>query len=614
MSSGADYNAQLSSLTEEFGRKLEEQRTRVRAAVDQQRDRLQALETALNERFQNVRDALEQAQGDYQSREANLASKHAEMKREEERLVIKNTELAKQRGQLEALVSHLEESQQSATTQQMGLLEEVSRQLTELRQRELQITKQKHELTVAQREIDTAKRIYEERERAVSDLEEELVAKENALREQEANLSEQQRELVARLERTKRQRVSLAKDIRKQRRDLATERELHRSRDSETKASDGDVALARELMAAREQIHELKSSLQANRGADAAEIEKLEHELRTREMDLIRQSDLLLMREQELKSKRSQLALELRAKRKELLAELEQKQAEIERIAYESKSSLAMRMAEAQAQCMVAQDQAEKERLAREACEEKLRIATQELEHYQHRIRELESLEVPVENGDNADEVIHLQQRLDMALADLRAERARNQELLSKPPRPAPVPVAAPTNAMDWEARKRSLLAQLEADYSDSNSADKAAKISLQDVIRQTNEVVSAKDAEIARLQSLLEEAAFVPEYDTKGMQELLDHDAVIREEREKLQMLQDQLREQFRQAEIDLSVERAKLARERLELEERLRSLPQPQTPPAVSPKDAKADPLKKQASLGGRWLARLGLSETDE
>jgi chromosome segregation ATPase len=358
----------------------------------------------------------------------------------------------------------------------------------------------------------------------------------------------------------------------------------------------------------------LKSSLQANRGADAAEIEKLEHELRTREMDLIRQSDLLLMREQELKSKRSQLALELRAKRKELLAELEQKQAEIERIAYESKSSLAMRMAEAQAQCMVAQDQAEKERLAREACEEKLRIATQELEHYQHRIRELESLEVPVENGDNADEVIHLQQRLDMALADLRAERARNQELLSKPPRPAPVPVAAPTNAMDWEARKRSLLAQLEADYSDSNSADKAAKISLQDVIRQTNEVVSAKDAEIARLQSLLEEAAFVPEYDTKGMQELLDHDAVIREEREKLQMLQDQLREQFRQAEIDLSVERAKLARERLELEERLRSLPQPQTPPAVSPKDAKADPLKKQASLGGRWLARLGLSETDE
>ena len=52
----------------------------------------------------------------------------------------------------------------------------------------------------------------------------------------------------------------------------------------------------------------------------------------------------------------------------------------------------------------------------------------------------------------------------------------------------------------------------------------------------------------------------------------MFDQDEIIREERENLKQLQQQWEEKLRKAEIDLSVERAKIARERAELEEQLR------------------------------------------
>jgi chromosome segregation ATPase len=616
MSSESEQQPHIASLTEELGRKLQEQRSRVRAAVDQQRERLHSLEEELHERFSQVREAVEQAQHNFQTCETTLTLKTGEIKREEERLHHKQADLAKQRGQLEALVSQLEESQQTATTQQHNLLEELSQQLAEIRQRETQLSKQRNDLTNAQRDLDHAKRQFEDRSRAVIALEEELLAKEDAIRIQEAQLEEQQKDISVRWERTQRQRASLAKGIRRQRKDIQTERAAirHAAQTSLPHETD-EHSLAHELIAAREEIHQLHASLQNSRHSDSVENEKQLQELRRKEEELARQQDQMQTRELECKRKRTQLALEIRAKRKELLAELEQKQAEIERIAYESKSSLAMRMAEAQAQCMVAQDQAEKERTAREALEEKLRIANRELEHYQNRIQELETLELP--NGDEgqAAEVVHLQQRLEMALDDLREERARNQELLAQPKRATPVAVPVTTNAMDWEARKRSLLAQLESDYDENIPEQRATKLSLEDTIARTDEVVAAKDAEIARLQAMLQEHPTSPMPNTAAVEEILNHEEVIREEREKLQLLQDQLREQFRQAEIDLSVERAKIARERLEIEEKTRNLPQFLTNPSSgNSKESKTDPLKKQASLGGRWLARLGLSETDE
>ena len=87
---------------------------------------------------------------------------------------------------------------------------------------------------------------------------------------------------------------------------------------------------------------------------------------------------------------------------------------------------------------------------------------------------------------------------------------------------------------------------------------------------------------------------------------EMFDQDEIIREERENLKQLQAQWEEKLRKAEIDLSVERAKIARERAELEERLHG---------GSPEEASEDDEEDGSGKGGgRWLARLGLKDEEK
>ena len=78
---------------------------------------------------------------------------------------------------------------------------------------------------------------------------------------------------------------------------------------------------------------------------------------------------------------------------------------------------------------------------------------------------------------------------------------------------------------------------------------------------------------------------------------QVLDSDALIQQEREKLR-IQQQWEAKLRQAEIDLSMERAKLARERSELD---KQSAQPPLPAASGASD-------KQMR---RWREYLGLKE---
>jgi hypothetical protein len=89
-----------------------------------------------------------------------------------------------------------------------------------------------------------------------------------------------------------------------------------------------------------------------------------------------------------------------------------------------------------------------------------------------------------------------------------------------------------------------------------------------------------------------------------------LDSDEIIRQERENLQQLQARLREELKKAEVDCSLERAKVARERSELEEKLRQFAAEKASMGhVEPGVGGADKSKKGAGGGGKWLARLGL-----
>ncbi|HEV3024384.1 MAG TPA: hypothetical protein VGX76_18035, partial [Pirellulales bacterium] len=81
-----------------------------------------------------------------------------------------------------------------------------------------------------------------------------------------------------------------------------------------------------------------------------------------------------------------------------------------------------------------------------------------------------------------------------------------------------------------------------------------------------------------------------------------------VRTERERLRQLQLEWEEKLRQAEVDLSVERAKMARERAEIEEIQRRFNETQ-----SQNDEQPIGAKDKKPQRGRWLARLGLKDDE-
>ena len=207
--------------------------------------------------------------------------------------------------------------------------------------------------------------------------------------------------------------------------------------------------------------------------------------------------------------------------------------------------------------------------------------------------------------------------RYQMALEDIRDLKARNSELqkqLAQTPTSHPEPRAIGSGSgLNWEAEKRRILAVLESD-SGGNDADRTAgRREIEDIVRRTDRLLAEKTREIEELQNLLKNQS-----DNFGsvavgaaaLEQLLDQDAIVCEERANLKRLQEECREKLRQAEVNISLERAKLARQQAEIEERLR-LAELRTKPVEDPGDALCPTGRP---VRGRWLARLGLTDVDE
>jgi hypothetical protein len=204
-----------------------------------------------------------------------------------------------------------------------------------------------------------------------------------------------------------------------------------------------------------------------------------------------------------------------------------------------------------------------------------------------------------------------------MAMEDVRGLNAQIAELrqrLTEAPAGGSGAAAA-GGALDWEAEKRRILASLEsaADDEQEDEEQEAERLKIEDVIRTTDKTVAEKDREISELKQLLEDQSGSLGSVAVGaaaLGEMVDSDAVIQEERENLKRLQDEWREKLRQAEIDISVERAKMARERTQIEEKLRLLEAQGSSPAP-PAD---EPGAPSSSARRRWLAQLGLKDPDK
>lgn len=411
----------------------------------------------------------------------------------------------------------------------------------------------------------------------------------------------------------------------------------------------------------KEEAGRVESATLRERAADAEAQLSAAHERQTAiERKLADLREQTAIAEEETKAQRRRIAREFKQQHAERIAELERRKAELQSLADAHHGELEAKLAQAQSELLANLRELDELRTAaasgtNESAEvhrqlETLRIEAAalraELEQAQaqhaREIEELEARQTPAadpaelaalkqerdgladrlaeaearlreqatsdeqESGERGD----LQRRFEMAVEEVRELKRANAELETKLKArgtAAAVP-AASGGGLDWEAQKQRLLASLEADTDEDEEAV-AERTNIEGTIRITDQIVAQKDQEIVELKRLLDERHEPATSASTAAAELLDRDEVIRQEREKLAQAQAEWREKIGQAEIDISVERAKIARERAVLEEKVRQFESEQERLAANQESA--DPSKPTR---GRWLARLGLKDLDE
>ncbi|MCU0712476.1 MAG: hypothetical protein MUC43_10495 [Pirellula sp.] len=171
-------------------------------------------------------------------------------------------------------------------------------------------------------------------------------------------------------------------------------------------------------------------------------------------------------------------------------------------------------------------------------------------------------------------------------------------------------PNAINHDSISWEDRKQALLHMLE--QQDQEEFDSAEKIlEMKQILEETSVQIQIREKEIADLRSLLEQQSIASNGLAVGaaaIANLVDADEIIAEERQRLKEMQLQWEQKQRQGEIEMSLERAKLARERLEIQDKMQQI------------EAEKDLLQRAAENSsqtapaphkGRWWARLGLRD---
>lgn len=235
------------------------------------------------------------------------------------------------------------------------------------------------------------------------------------------------------------------------------------------------------------------------------------------------------------------------------------------------------------------------------------RLEAELAEQFQHLADKLAARqdEAPEDRHDDNSERYDYQRRYELALEDLRDLKAQNAELeqqLIETRSAAPAGHTPAGAALDWEAEKQRIVAALEPDFHKDSEHARSERLEIERVIQVTDRVIAEKDREIAQLKQLVEspgsslEATLAEE---PARKKILDSDEIVRQEREKL-----------KKAEIKISIERAEIARQRAEIEQKLRTLDRQGGRPETDSDDAE----QVGKPVRGRWLARLGLKDMEE
>lgn len=161
--------------------------------------------------------------------------------------------------------------------------------------------------------------------------------------------------------------------------------------------------------------------------------------------------------------------------------------------------------------------------------------------------------------------------------------------------------------SLTWEERKRLIMQQLEEELDDCPTS--SSRLEISEVLRTTQAEIDRRDSEIRELQRIIEQQSNTSAGVAIGaaaIAQMVDSDEFVQQEREKLRNIQKEWEDKLRQAEIELSLERAKLARERSLLEEQRRQTTLP-LPPKPETKLEGGKPVRK-------WLEHLGLNNNKD
>ncbi len=383
-------------------------------------------------------------------------------------------------------------------------------------------------------------------------------------------------------------------------------------------------SLATEIKQAEQELTESREAQQLK----AEQLERKRARLMAKQARLEQERELLDSRRQHTRTQRRRIAGWLNAERKALQLERAEFQQESKRLRKQLERKLAR--LDQEAKRMSQSDQAEdgdsKDRSQAPLDTERVQWVA-ERSFLESRIEELEQQLMEVRQSsaaaaqakdDSADRGDDLQRRYEIAMHDVRELKQRNAELEeSFASAPADVPHA--TTAVpgeNWETTKKRLLAELDEDQPPAKQLTAEDRLTAEGAIRITDSIVAQRDAEIADLKIQLAQLQMNqnnPIYNPQSAaDEVLEQDELVRHERERLEALKNEMKEKLRSAEVEFSVQRASIARQRIELQEKARVLDtEKKNLELQRGSGGSADKQKKQS---GRWLERLGLKEADE
>jgi chromosome segregation ATPase len=228
------------------------------------------------------------------------------------------------------------------------------------------------------------------------------------------------------------------------------------------------------------------------------------------------------------------------------------------------------------------------------------------------RVEELEQRPATHIDPNAEQQMSDLRRRFELAVEDVRELKTKNAQLETQlAARKTTGGGAEPdTGGSDWESQKRRLLAALENGDENGNPLPQKDRATIQGTIAMTDAVVAEKDREIKQLQTQLaagvEGAACQLERDPK-VTEMIDSDEVIAQHRQRVRELEQEMEQKLRTAELELSVERAKMARQKMELDEMKSDLEsQRQAFEAAGGPPVQGQPRRK-------WLSKLGLKDEE-